>query len=227
MTRVLVVEDDPDIARVLVNYLLHAGYEAEHLADGREALARILAAPPDLTLLDVMLPGLDGMQVLRQARAATQSPVIMLTARVEEVDRLLGLELGADDYVCKPFSPREVIARVKAVLRRNPSTAGAPGGPAPASGLVLDPTLWRASLRGQALNLTRREFRLLQVLSGQAGRIFSRGRLLELAYDDALDVNERAIDSHIKNLRKKLATADPGADWIRNVYGVGYSLEEK
>ena len=225
MTRVLVVEDDPDIARVLVNYLLHAGYEAEHLADGREALARILAAPPDLTLLDVMLPGLDGMEVLRQARAVTQSPVIMLTARVEEVDRLLGLELGADDYVCKPFSPREVIARVKAVLRRNPSTAGAAS--SPALGLVLDATLWRASLRGQALNLTRREFRLLQVLSGQAGRIFSRGRLLELAYDDALDVNERAIDSHIKNLRKKLAAADPGADWIRNVYGVGYSLEEK
>ncbi|MDM0057210.1 response regulator [Variovorax fucosicus] len=225
MTRVLVVEDDPDIARVLVNYLLHAGYEAEHLADGREALARILAAPPDLTLLDVMLPGLDGMEVLRQARAVTQSPVIMLTARVEEVDRLLGLELGADDYVCKPFSPREVIARVKAVLRRNQSTAGAPSSPAP--GLMLDATLWRASLRGQALNLTRREFRLLQVLSGQAGRIFSRGRLLELAYDDALDVNERAIDSHIKNLRKKLAAADPGTDWIRNVYGVGYSLEEK
>lgn len=225
MTRVLVVEDDPDIARVLVNYLRHAGYEAEHVADGREALARILSAPPDLTLLDVMLPGIDGMEVLRQARAATQSPVIMLTARVDEVDRLLGLELGADDYVCKPFSPREVIARVKAVLRRNSFIADTPS--RLASGLVLDDTLWRASLRGQPLNLTRREFRLLQVLSRQPGRIFSRGKLLELAYDDALDINERAIDSHVKNLRKKLAAADPGTDWIRNVYGVGYSLEEK
>ncbi|MFT4195327.1 response regulator [Ottowia sp.] len=223
-TRILVVEDEADIAGVVLDYLRHAGYAAEHVADGRAALARIREAPPDLTLLDIMLPGLDGLEVLRQARGVTQSPIIMLTARVEEVDRLIGLELGADDYICKPFSPREVVARVKAVLRR-----GAPPPPsaAPADGaLALDKGQWQASLRGQPLSLTRREFRLLHVLARQSGRIFSRAQLLDLAYSDTLDVNERAIDSHIKNLRKKLKAAG-GADheWIRSVYGVGFAFD--
>ena len=221
--RILVVEDEADIASVVLDYLRHAGYAAEHIADGCTALARIREAPPDLTLLDIMLPGLDGLEVLRQVRRTLHSPVIMLTARVEEVDRLIGLELGADDYICKPFSPREVVARVKAVLRRG-GLPGAAVQDAPA--LALDETLWQARLHGQPLALTRREFRLLQALTRQSGRIFSRAQLLDLAYGDTLDVNERAIDSHIKNLRKKLKAAGNGEhDWIRSVYGVGFAFD--
>lgn len=223
MTRVLVVEDEEDIASVLVDYLRHAGYETEHVADGQAALQRLQTAPPDLTLLDIMLPRLDGISVLRQARATVHQPIIMLTARIEEVDRLLGLELGADDYICKPFSPREVVARVRAVLRRSePGTALTAAG---RSALVLDDVHWRASLHGLPLNLTRREFGLLQALSRHPGRIFSRARLLELAYDDTADVTERAVDSHVKNLRRKLAAAAPSHDWIRSVYGVGFSFD--
>ncbi|WP_038203388.1 response regulator [Xenophilus azovorans] len=222
-TRVLIVEDDPDIASVLDDYLRHAGYETEHAGDGATALERILAHPPDLTLLDIMLPRMDGLAVLREARRRTQRPVILLTARIEEVDRLIGLDLGADDYVCKPFSPREVVARVRAVLRRGrqPPVGEGAGG---AAGLVLDESRWQASLRGEQLALTRREFRLLDVLSSKPGRIFSRSQLLDLAYDDA-DVTERAVDSHVKNLRRKLAAVAPEHEWIRSVYGVGFCLE--
>jgi two-component system response regulator BaeR len=222
VSRILIVEDEADIASVLQDYLRHAGHETEHVADGRSALARMLEAPPDLSLLDIMLPGLDGLSVLRQARMHTRHPIIMLTARIEEVDRLLGLELGADDYVCKPFSPREVVARVRAVLRRVQGEAAADQA---ASSLQLDDVHWRASLNGTALNLTRREFRLLQAMSRHPGRIFSRARLLELAYEDDADVSERAVDSHVKNLRRKLSTAAPSHDWIRSVYGVGFAFE--
>ena len=229
MTRILIVEDEPDIASVLQDYLRHAGYETEHAADGQTALDRMLAAPPDLTLLDVMLPRLDGLQVLRQARVHTAHPIIMLTARIEEIDRLVGLEAGADDYVCKPFSPREVVARVRAVLRRtsNDSASGNSSAEATERGraLLLDDVHWRASLHGTPLNLTRREFGLLQALARHPGRIFSRARLLELAYDDTADVTERAVDSHIKNLRRKLSVAAPEHDWIRSVYGVGFAFE--
>ncbi|RIX74198.1 response regulator [Acidovorax cavernicola] len=224
MTRIVIVEDELDIASVVQDYLRHAGYDTEHFADGQSALERIVAAPPDLTLLDIMLPRLDGIEVLRRAREHTAHPIIMLTARIEEVDRLLGLELGADDYVCKPFSPRELVARVRAVLRRTaPPTL--PSAPDDAPGLVLDDVHWRASLAGTPLNLTRREFGLLQVLSRHPGRIFSRARLLELAYDDTVDVTERAIDSHVKNLRRKLGAVTPAYDWIRSVYGVGFAWE--
>jgi len=230
MTRIVIVEDEIDIASVVQDYLRHTGYETEHFTDGQSALESIIASPPDLTLLDIMLPRLDGIEVLRRAREHTAHPIIMLTARIEEVDRLLGLELGADDYVCKPFSPRELVARVRAVLRRT-APGHVPGhvpGQAPredAPGLVLDDVHWRASLEGTPLNLTRREFGLLQVLSRHPGRIFSRARLLELAYDDTMDVTERAIDSHVKNLRRKLGAVMPSHDWIRSVYGVGFAWE--
>lgn len=219
--RVLIVEDEHDIASVLGDYLRHAGYEAEHVADGATALERILAAPPDLTLLDIMLPQMDGLAVLREARQHTRKPIIMLTARIEEVDRLLGLDLGADDYICKPFSPREVVARVRAVLRRSQQTPDA----APAA-LQLDETRWQATLQGAPVALTRREFRLLQVLARAPGRIFSRAQLLDMAYDDTLDVTERAVDSHVKNLRRKLAAVAPEHEWIRSVYGVGFCYED-
>lgn len=226
--RILVVEDEQDIATVVLDYLRHAGYAAEHVADGRSALERITGPqPPELTVLDVMLPGLDGLEVLRQARRQTGAPIILLTARVEEVDRLIGLELGADDYICKPFSPREVVARVKAVLRRGTSpTNGGMASTVAHSALVLDESHWHATLRGVPVSLTVREFRLLQALVRHCGRIFSRGQLLDLAYDDTLDVNERAIDSHIKNLRRKLKAADGSDhDWIRSVYGVGFAFD--
>ncbi|SEF34000.1 response regulator [Variovorax sp. NFACC27] len=226
MTRIVIVEDETDIASVVQDYLRHAGYETEHFIDGQSALESIVATPPDLTLLDIMLPRLDGIEVLRRAREHTTHPIIMLTARIEEVDRLLGLELGADDYVCKPFSPRELVARVRAVLRRTaPGLALGSGSQNDAPGLVLDDVHWRASLEGTPLNLTRREFGLLQVLSRHPGRIFSRARLLELAYDDTVDVTERAIDSHVKNLRRKLGAVTPEHDWIRSVYGVGFAWE--
>ncbi|AGU51493.1 putative transcriptional regulatory protein BaeR [Variovorax paradoxus B4] len=225
MTRIVIVEDELDIASVVQDYLRHAGYETTHFADGQSALDHLIASPPELTLLDIMLPRLDGIEVLRRAREHTSHPIIMLTARIEEVDRLLGLELGADDYVCKPFSPRELVARVRAVLRRTAPPAERSQALQGMHGLMLDDVHWRASLEGTPLNLTRREFGLLQVLSRHPGRIFSRARLLELAYDDTMDVTERAIDSHVKNLRRKLGAVTPSHDWIRSVYGVGFAWE--
>ncbi|CAM3418922.1 response regulator [Paracidovorax anthurii] len=226
--RILVVEDEPDIAAIVLDYLRHSGFEAEHAAVGPTALARLTGpTPPDLTVLDIMLPGMDGLEVLRQARRHNDRPVIMLTARVEEVDRLIGLELGADDYICKPFSPREVVARVRTVLRRGAASAAERVAAAvPGTPLVMDEALWQVMLRGTPVALTPREFRLLQAMARQSGRIFSRAQLLDMAYDDTLDVNERAIDSHIKNLRRKLRAAD-GSDheWIRSVYGVGFSFD--
>ena len=218
--RILLVEDETDMAAIVIDYLRHAGYEVEHIRHGREALDRMLRSPPDLTVLDIMLPGLDGLDILRQFRPHSASPVILLTARVEEMDRLLGLELGADDYICKPFAPREVVARVKAVLRRS-------AGPGPAQQrLTLLPEQGRAMLNGSVLPLTKRELTLLQALMRQPGRLYSRAQLLELACADTLDVNERAIDSHIKNLRKKLkAASGDDTDWIRSVYGVGFALD--
>ncbi|MDI3383345.1 response regulator [Xenophilus aerolatus] len=221
--RVLIVEDEPDIASVLQDYLRVAGYDTEHVADGRAGLERLLQDPPELTLLDVMLPGMDGVTVLREARVHMHRPIILLTARIEEVDRLVGLDAGADDYICKPFSPREVVARVRAVLRR--TQAGAAEAAPVGRALVLDETRWQATLDGAALSLTRREFHLLQVLVRSPGRIFSRGQLLDLAYDDDADVTERAVDSHVKNLRRKLAAAAPTHEWIRSVYGVGFAFE--
>ena len=226
MSHILLVEDEQDIASVLRDYLHHAGHEVEHIDHGTTALARALARPPDLMLLDVMLPGTGGIEILRAIRARSALPVIMLTARVEEVDRLIGLELGADDYICKPFSPREVVARVKAVLRRSGADPAAATAATPAGALRLDDGQWRVTLQGATFALTRREFRLLEVLARQPGRIFSRTQLLELAYEDVLDVNERAIDSHVKNLRRKLAAAAPGHEWIRSVYGIGFAFED-
>lgn len=221
---ILVVEDEPDIASVLVDYLRHAGFAPQHVDSGTAALDAILRQPPSLVLLDVMLPGRDGLNVLQAVRQHSQVPVIMLTARVEEVDRLLGLDLGADDYICKPFSPREVMARVRTVLRR--SLPSAPPHAAPRA-LVLDRDNRSASLRGQPLNLTAKEFELLRTLAASPGRVFARSQLLDSVYGDDLDANQRAVDSHIKNLRRKCAAIDPDHEWIRSVYGVGFVLEDK
>jgi two-component system response regulator BaeR len=220
---VVVVEDDEDIAMVLVDYLHFHGYATRHLSNGLTALADIFHTPPNLVLLDLMLPGCDGLAILQEIRRSLNLPVILLTARVEEADRLRGLEYGADDYICKPFSPSEVIARVKAVLRRAaPTTPATPT----TSALQLNSDALRASLYGQPLNLTSTEFGLLRALLARPGRVFSRTQLLEIAYVGALEANERAVDSHIKNLRRKLEAIDPSHKWIRTAYGIGFSLEE-
>lgn len=221
--RVLIVEDEPKIARVLADYLEAAGYVTEHLADGAAVTQRVRSAPPALILLDLMLPGRDGIDICRELRTFTDVPIVMVTARVEEIDRLLGLELGADDYVCKPFSPREVVARVKAILRR--ARPGASGGRGAVPGLTIDSEAHRAWLDGQALPLTPVELRLLQALAERPGRVYSRAQLLDRLYDDHRIVTDRTVDSHVKNLRRKLQAVRRDSEPIRSVYGVGYRLE--
>jgi two-component system, OmpR family, response regulator BaeR len=230
--RVLVVEDEPKLAALLADYLRTAGHEPECVADGNEALQAWTARRHDLVLLDLMLPGLDGLSLCRQLRAMTGVPIVMLTARADEADRLAGLELGADDYIAKkPFSPREVMARVKAVLRRTRATqrplvdaltASPPVLPSP---LRVDDESWRAAWLGRDLDLTPIEFRLLRTLAAQAGRVYPRSQLLELLHGDARAATERAVDSHVKNLRRKLEQAGAGSERIRSVYGVGYCYE--
>ncbi len=216
---ILIVEDEPKIAALLVDYLhQQGGFSTSRLARGDEVLERVRSDPPDLILLDLMLPGLDGIEVCKQVRAQSAVPIIMITARVEEIDRLLGLELGADDYICKPFSPREVVARVKAVLRRSVSTTEA----GQVDGLKLDDALHSAELDGKKLPLTPVEFSLLKTLISQPGRIFSRDQLMNEMYSDYRIVSDRAVDTHIKNLRKKLSTAGAGKDLVESVYGLGY-----
>jgi two-component system response regulator BaeR len=220
MNTVYIVEDEPELAALVADYLRAAGFDATVFADGLDALSAIRARVPALVVLDLMLPGLDGLALCREVRAFSEVPIVMVTARVEEIDRLLGLELGADDYLCKPFSPRELVARVKAILRRSGATA-----PAPTAALAVDAAARRASVRGQALDLTRTEFDLLAALVSRPGQVFSRARLLELARQDKLDATDRAIDSHIKNLRRKIDAAAPGFEPIRSIYGLGYRFE--
>ncbi len=216
---ILIVEDEEKIARLLSDYLQQAGYRCTWLADGLKAEQLIRQERPDLVLLDLMLPGRDGLDICRALRRFSSIPIIMLTARVEEIDRLLGLEMGADDYVCKPFSPREVVSRVKALLRR------AQGQLLPErheEGLLLDESRFQARLDGKTLDLTPVEFRLLATLHAHPGRVFGRENLLHHIYADHRIVSERTVDSHIKNLRRKLDEAAPGRDLIQSVYGVGY-----
>ena len=216
---ILIVEDEPKIAALLADYLQQqGGFSTSRLSRGDEVLDRIRSHPPDMILLDLMLPGLDGIEVCKQVRARSEVPIIMITARVEEIDRLLGLELGADDYICKPFSPREVVARVKAVLRRSASITGA----GQADGLKMDDAKHSAELGGKKLRLTPVEFSLLKTLTGQMGRVFSRDQLMNEMYQDYRIVSDRAVDTHIKNLRKKLTDAGAGKDLVESVYGLGY-----
>jgi two-component system response regulator BaeR len=225
-TRILLVEDEPDLAQVLVDYLLRDGFDAAVEGDGARALERIRANPPGLLLLDLMLPGLDGLSLLREVRKFSGLPVILVTARVEEIDRLIGLELGADDYVCKPYSPREVLARVKAVLRRAPGRRESEArDPAAPPLLEIDEGTWQVRLNGQRLDLTPKEFKLMQALAARPGHVLSRSQLLDRVYADDLDVSERAVDSHMKNLRRKLSLALPERELIRSVYGVGFVFE--
>lgn len=218
---ILIVEDEVKLAKLLSDYLSQSGFKTRCIGNGMEAIAAAQQATFDLILLDLMLPGADGMEVCKAIRRFSDMPIIMVTARVEEIDRLLGLELGADDYICKPFSPREVVARVKAVLRRSSGKANAGD-----DDLILDEGGYRALIRGTDIGLTAVEFRLLQILHDQPGRIFSRGQIMDRMYTDGRCVSDRTIDSHIKKLRKKMATVPTRYEWIVSVYSVGYKFEK-
>jgi len=220
-TKILIVEDEEKLAAVVGDYLRQAGFEPFWIANGREVVGWVREQRPGLIVLDLMLPGRDGTEVCKEIRTFSTVPIVMVTARVEEIDRLLGFEFGADDYLCKPFSPRELVARVKAVLRR-----AAPGQTKPVSGLVLDESRYLATINGQALDLTAVEFRLLQIMVASPGRIFGRQQLMDRIYQDQRIVSDRTIDSHIKKLRKKIAVVDPDEEIIHSVYGVGYKFEE-
>ena len=217
---VLIVEDEQKVADLIADYIKQSGYITEIEQDGGHAVQKFEQVKPDIVLLDVMLPGKDGMEICRDIRNQSNVPIIMITARVEEVDRLLGLELGADDYICKPFSPREVVARVKAILRRIDSNHHSSQSP-----LELDASRNIAAIKTQQVELTAVEFKLLKILADDPGRIYSRTKLMDSIYDDHRVVSDRTIDSHIKKLRKKLTNINEGEDIIRSVYGVGYKLE--
>ncbi|MDQ0568563.1 two-component system response regulator BaeR [Variovorax paradoxus] len=226
MSRILLVEKGRDMAAMLLEGLHRAGHQVEHIDDGAAAVDRILTSPPALTLLDTALPRLDGLRVLEKVRSHSDHPIIVLTALTREADRLRGLDLGADDYVCKPFSPREVVARVNTVLRRHAQRQRQRIA-MPSPSVAFGDTSGGVKIEGRPLALTGRERRLLRALSREPGRVFTRSELLEAAFPEALDVNERAVDGHIKNLRKKLAAVPPSHDWIRSIYGVGFAFEER
>ncbi|MBK9131565.1 MAG: response regulator [Gammaproteobacteria bacterium] len=220
--RILVVEDEAKLVQVLQDYLADAGYTTFALRDGKKVIPWVRENQPDLILLDIMLPGMDGLEICRGIRSFSQVPIIFITARVEEIDRLLGLELGGDDYICKPFSPREAIARIKAVMRR----LATPGHATPGGGVVtLDENSHRVWAGDRSVVLTTVEFKLLETLYREPGRIYSRGYLMDRIYKDSRVVSDRTIDSHIKKLRKKLAGLLPDMEIIQSVYGAGYRYE--
>jgi two-component system response regulator BaeR len=218
--RILIVEDEQKLARLLGDYLVQEGFEVALLHRGDEVEPWMRSNAADLVLLDLMLPGKTGLEVCKSIRASSDLPIIMVTARVDEIDRLLGLELGADDYICKPFSPREVVARVKAVLRRSKR-----GETLSKGGLVLDEARFRAEIGGKDLGLTAVEFELLKVLAAHPGRIYTRDQLMDAMYRDERVVSDRTVDSHVKKIRRKIADIVPDREIIHSVYGLGYKFE--
>ena len=220
---ILIVEDEEKIASLLRDYLEKTGgYQTRWVARGDEVMDVFEEISPDLVLLDLMLPGMNGLEVCKAIRAKSRVPVIMVTALVEEIDRLLGLELGADDYICKPFSPREVVARVKAVLRR----AGAHENELLPAGLQINKKHHTAIINNTQLKLSPVEFALLSHLAAHPGQVFSRDQLMSAIYTDYRIVSDRTVDTHVKNLRGKLSDANPGPELIESVYGIGYRLAD-
>jgi len=225
MKRILVVDDEPRIAQLARDYLEHAGFAVTLVGDGASALRSIRTQRPDLVVLDLGLPGVDGLDVTRQVRAETSLPIVMLTARDDELDKLLGLELGADDYITKPFSPRELVARVRAVLRRS-EAATTPTDRVTAGDIELEVGKLRATVAGRAIELTPTEFSILETLARQPGRILTRSQLLDAVHGVAFESYERAIDAHVKNLRRKLEPDPRRPRYLLTVYGMGYRLAE-
>ena len=225
MQTILVVDDEPKIVQLARDYLEHAGFGVLTAGDGASALQAARARQPDLVVLDLGLPGVDGLEVIRSIRAAGSTPIVVLTARDTEVDKLLGLELGADDYVTKPFSPRELVARVRSVLRRA-DAAGAGGEVLRRGDLVIDGTRMQVSRNGVPINLTPTEFQLFAALARQPGRIFTRAQLLDAVRGTEVDAFERAIDTHVKNIRRKMEPDSRSPRYILTVYGMGYKFAE-
>lgn len=225
MKHILVVEDDAQIAAIVRDYLTAGGFGVRTVADGAAALAVARADRPDAVVLDLGLPGRDGLDVLRELRRDGDVPVLILTARGEETDRIVGLELGADDYVVKPFSPKELVARVRAILRRVETRSG-PIERIRANGIDIDVPRMKVTVDGAAVDLTASEFSLLAALASEPGRVFTRLQLLDILRGVAFESYERAIDAHIKNLRRKIEPANGPPRYIQTVYGVGYRFAE-
>ena len=218
MENILIVEDEIKLSTLLVDYFTQAQFNTKCIENGNEVVDWVKHHKPDAILLDIMLPGKSGIDICKEVRVFSNIPILMVTAKVDEIDRLLGLELGADDYICKPYSPREVVARVKAVLRRASA-------PLPNNGeLYLNEECYQLKLNKKTLDLTAVEFQLFKPLYKDPGRIFNRQQLMNCMYDDNRIVSDRTIDSHIKKLRKKLCELSPDKDLIQSVYGVGYRL---
>jgi two-component system alkaline phosphatase synthesis response regulator PhoP len=223
---VLVVDDEPEIARLVRDYLQHGGFAVLSAADGETALELARTRQPDLVVLDLGLPGIDGLEVTRSLRHQGGVPIIMLTARDDESDRLVGLELGADDYVAKPFSPKELVARVRAVLRRSEGMSAQPELVRVGTDVELDIPRMEATIRGRRVDLTRTEFQLLLTLARQPGRIFTRAQLLDAVHGVAFDSYERAIDAHVKNLRRKIEPDPRAPRYLLTAFGVGYRFAD-
>lgn len=223
--RILVVDDNPKIVEVLSAYLAAEGFDVVTAADGPSALEAAESSHPDLALVDVMLPGVDGIELTRRFQRERDLPVILVTARTDEIDRLIGLEVGADDYIGKPFSPREVVARVKAVLRRAERASASPGRVMRVADLELDEERRHVSLAGATIDLTRTEFEILATLMAHPGRVYTRMQLMEAAQGGAYEGYERTIDAHVKNVRRKLGDDPRSPRFVQTVFGVGYKLE--
>jgi two-component system, OmpR family, alkaline phosphatase synthesis response regulator PhoP len=228
VNHVLVVDDEPAIVEIVRDYLTDAGYRVSTARSGDEALDLTRSIRPDLIVLDLGLPGIDGLDVTRTIRRTSTVPIIVLTARADEADRVVGLELGADDYLVKPFSPRELLARVRAVLRRSGGQAE-PGDERPmtAGELTVDPARRRVTVAGRVVDLTATEFDLLAHMAAAPGRVFTRGQLLETIHGVAVDAGERAIDAHVKNIRRKVEPDPHRPRMLVTVHGVGYRLAEQ
>ena len=225
MKSILVVEDEPEIARVIRDYLQAAGFTVSVAADGDTALQSARLARPDLVVLDLGLPGRDGLDVTRELRRTSDVPIVVVTARGDEADRIVGLELGADDYVVKPFSPKELVARVRALFRRIDSH-DEPGDLIRVAGLEIDVPRMRVTVNGHPVDLTASEFQLLLAMAREPGRVFTRGQLLDVLHGVAFESYERAIDAHIKNLRRKIEPEPGEPRYVRTVYGVGYRFAD-
>ena len=222
---VLIVEDEPKLASLLSDYLKQSGFDTHILMDGLLVADWVKQYSPSLIILDLMLPHKDGMEVCKEIRQFSDTPIIMATARIEEIDRLLGLALGADDYVCKPFSYREIVARVKAILRRIDKSELS-GQTEDTSLLTFNTDKYQAKIQGKLLDLTTVEFNLLAVLASEPGRIYQREQLMQVIYKEYRVVSDRTIDSHVKKLRKKIKEVYPHEELIYSVYGLGYKFEE-
>jgi len=222
MSRVLIIEDEENLAQIMQDYLLRENIDSKIIHDGENAVEAFKQFDADVILLDIMLPNKDGISICKEIRQSSDTPIIMTTARVDEIDRIIGLEIGADDYVCKPYSPRELVARVKVQLRRKNKTTIIGD-----EKIELNEDYLTVNLAGKSIELTFVEFNLLNKLFNANGRIFNRDQLMDSIYTDGRIVSDRTIDSHIKKIRKKLKTLDPSKEFVHSIYGCGYKFESK